>query len=116
MSRPPTNALTTNSLSCFIDGPFLRGRVGIGARRYHIRLTSPRTNPGAKYVRSNRPRQRVDIRRARQPVTRRTELDQIRDCSRATGFIQLVPDEVLQEFVDGLRLELPATYPARDAP
>ena len=38
-----------------------------------------------------------------------------RDCSRATGFIQLVHDEVMQGFVDGLRLELHATYPAQDA-
>src|SRR5437588_6045289 len=38
-----------------------------------------------------------------------------RDCSRATGFIQLVHDEVRQGFVDGLRLELHATYPAQDA-
>src|SRR5206468_10776927 len=37
------------------------------------------------------------------------------DCSRATGFIQLVHDEVRQGFVDGLRLELHATYPAQDA-
>src|SRR5215467_914175 len=34
------------------------------------------------------------------------------DCSRATGFIQLVHDEVRQGFVDGLRLGLHATYPA----
>src|ERR1700746_3771315 len=37
------------------------------------------------------------------------------DCSRATGFIQLVHDEVRQGFVDGLRLALHATYPAQDA-
>src|SRR5215510_14254184 len=39
----------------------------------------------------------------------------IRDCSRATGFIQLVYGEVMQGFVDGLRLALPATYPGPDA-
>src|SRR5207247_8527439 len=39
----------------------------------------------------------------------------IRDCSRATGFIQLVHDEVMQGFVAGLRLELHATYLAQDA-
>jgi transposase-like protein len=38
-----------------------------------------------------------------------------RDCSRATGFIQLVHDEGMQGFVDGLRFELHATYPAQDA-
>jgi putative transposase len=37
------------------------------------------------------------------------------DCSRATGFIQLGQDEVMQGFVAGLRLELHATYPAQDA-
>jgi hypothetical protein len=38
-----------------------------------------------------------------------------RDCSRATGFIQLVHDEVLQGFVAGLRLGPHATYPVPDA-
>src|SRR5262245_23018411 len=38
-----------------------------------------------------------------------------RDCSRATGFIPLGQDEVMQGFVDGLRLELHATYPVPDA-
>src|SRR5262245_47802676 len=38
----------------------------------------------------------------------------IEDCSRATGFIQPVPDEVMQGFVDGLQLGLHATYPAPD--
>ena len=38
----------------------------------------------------------------------------IRDCSRATGFIQLVHDAVRQGFVDGLQLGLHATYPAQD--
>src|SRR5439155_7379032 len=47
------------------------------------------------------------------PVTRKRGI--MRDCSGATGFIQLVHDEVLQGFVDGLRLELHATYPAQDA-
>jgi hypothetical protein len=37
------------------------------------------------------------------------------DCSRATGFIPLGPDEVMQGFVDGLRLELHATYLVADA-
>src|SRR5712692_5089301 len=37
------------------------------------------------------------------------------DCSRATGFIRLVHDKVMQGFVDGLRLELHATYRAQDA-
>src|SRR5215208_2910850 len=37
------------------------------------------------------------------------------DCSRATGFIQLVHGEVLQGFVDGLQLALHATYPVQDA-
>jgi len=37
------------------------------------------------------------------------------DCSRATGFIQLVHDEVLQGFVAGLRLGPHATYPVPDA-
>ena len=36
------------------------------------------------------------------------------DCSRATGFIQPVHDEVMQGFVDGLRLALHATYPVQD--
>src|SRR4029453_3111741 len=35
-------------------------------------------------------------------------------CSRATGFIQPVHDEVRREFVDGLQLGLHATYPAQD--
>ena len=35
----------------------------------------------------------------------------LRDCSRAAGFIQLVHDEVMPGFVDGLRLGLHATYP-----
>src|SRR5215467_1181084 len=38
-----------------------------------------------------------------------------RDCSRATGFIQLAHDAVIQGFVAGLRLGLHATYPAPDA-
>src|SRR5262245_11398217 len=38
-----------------------------------------------------------------------------RDCSRATGFIQLVHDEVRRGFVDGLRRGLHATYRAPDA-
>src|SRR4029434_5271409 len=37
-----------------------------------------------------------------------------RYCSRATGFIQPVHDEVRREFVDGLQLGLHATYPAQD--
>src|SRR5262252_3400236 len=37
-----------------------------------------------------------------------------RDCSRATGFIQPVHDEVMQGFDDGLQRGLHATYPARD--
>ena len=36
------------------------------------------------------------------------------DCSRATGFIQPVHDEVMQGFVDGLQLGLHATYLAQD--
>src|SRR5919204_1964007 len=35
----------------------------------------------------------------------------IRDCSKATGFIQPVHDGVRRGFVDGLRLGLHATYP-----
>src|SRR5207248_1299176 len=38
-----------------------------------------------------------------------------RDCSRATGFIQPVHDEVMQGFVDALRLGLPATCPVQGA-
>src|SRR5262252_9943634 len=37
------------------------------------------------------------------------------DCSKATGFIQPVHDEVRRGFVDGLRRGLHATYPAQDA-
>jgi len=40
----------------------------------------------------------------------------IRDCSKDTGFIQPVHDGVRRGFVDGLRRELHATYPAPDAP
>src|SRR5215471_19103126 len=39
----------------------------------------------------------------------------LRDCSRATGFIQLVHDEGRQGCVDGLRRALHATYPVPDA-
>ena len=45
-----------------------------------------------------------------------THLKHFRDCSKDTGFIQPVHDGVRREFVDGLRLELHATYPAQDAP
>jgi hypothetical protein len=38
-----------------------------------------------------------------------------RDCSKDTGLSQLVHDEVMRGFVDGLRLGLHATYPAQDA-
>src|SRR5215510_13798466 len=38
-----------------------------------------------------------------------------RYCSRATGFIQPVQDEVMQGFVAGLRRGLHATYPAPGA-
>ena len=38
-----------------------------------------------------------------------------RDCSKATGFIQPVHDEVMLGFVDSLRRGLHATYPAPDA-
>jgi hypothetical protein len=38
------------------------------------------------------------------------------DCSKDTGFIQPVHDGVRRGFVDGLRRELHATYPAPDAP
>src|SRR5262245_33561555 len=41
--------------------------------------------------------------------------DKLRDCSRATGFIQPAHDEVMQGFVAGLRRGLHATYPAPDA-
>ena len=44
-----------------------------------------------------------------------TTIEFIRDCSEATGFIPLGPDEVMQGFVDGLRLALHATYPVQDA-
>src|SRR5215470_11093976 len=37
------------------------------------------------------------------------------DCSRATGFVQLVHDEGRQGCVDGLRRALHATYPVPDA-
>jgi len=43
------------------------------------------------------------------------ELQKYGDCSKDTGFIQPVPDGVLQGFVDGLRLGLHATYPAQGA-
>src|SRR6266446_9996432 len=39
----------------------------------------------------------------------------IRDCSRATGFIQHVQDGGMQGCVDGLQLGLHATYPRQDA-
>src|SRR5215467_10341431 len=37
------------------------------------------------------------------------------DCSKDTGLIQPVHDEVMPGFVDGLQLGLHATYPAQDA-
>src|SRR5215475_13881971 len=43
------------------------------------------------------------------------KLGYYRDCSKATGFIQPVHDEVMQGFVDGLRRGLHATCPAPDA-
>src|SRR6516165_12543554 len=52
---------------------------------------------------------------AERPCCIRTICSNIRDCSKATGFIQPVHDEVRQGFVDGLRLELHATYRAPDA-
>src|SRR6266478_8209340 len=39
---------------------------------------------------------------------------EIRDCSRATGLIEPVHDEVMQGFVDGLQLGLHAPCPAQD--
>jgi hypothetical protein len=44
----------------------------------------------------------------------RKNAEQIGDCSRATGLIQPVHDEVMQGFVDGLQLGLHATCPAQD--
>src|SRR5262245_16207162 len=49
------------------------------------------------------------------PMALRQNLDFCRDCSRATGFIQPVHDEVLPGFVDGLRRRLHATYPTPGA-
>src|SRR5437762_7770956 len=42
----------------------------------------------------------------------RSKAHENRDCSKVTGFIQPVHDEVRRGFVDGLRLGLRATYPA----
>src|SRR5215510_13948247 len=61
-------------------------------------------------------KKRCTSRTTLEPQTPRNPIRAFKgDCSRATGFIQLVHDEVRRGFVDGLRRGLHATYRAPDA-